>query len=459
MGTPHQRLFSEAIIVAGTCAVIACATAGSAGQELPAGVKRVALFRPGDGGYPTFRMEALTITPRGTILAFTEGRKGGSGVHGDVDLLLRRSLDGGKTWGPMQVAVDNGPDTVCYPTPLVDRETNRIWLAMCMYKAPANQGTIVRREPPDTCHTWITFSDDDGAHWKPPIEITQHVKPPGTTWFAPGAGFGIQVVGGSGVQLVKNTISGVASDCIEFDSGANSVIAGNKVTGCGVNGIDVTSTGSVVEKNKITAPVADGLVLRGAEVALKNKIAATGDDGIAVSGTVTATGNKISGVGDDGLQVDGNGGTYTANKINGASSDGIQTNGTNNTFSGNKVSGAADDCVEIGIAGSGTFTGNKLSNCEEGFQVDGAGNQLLQNKVSRILDNGFDILSDGNTITGNKVTSSSDGFVVSGAGNVFSMNASKAPDEDLHDFDATMTLNTYDGTNSFRTKKFGPPGL
>jgi len=130
-------------------------------DEPPDGVTRVALFTPGVDGYPTFRLEALAVSTKGTILAFTEGRKGGSGVHGDVDLMLRRSFDGGKTWGPIQIAIDNGPDTVCYPTPLVDRDTGTIWLAMCMYKSPANQGTITQGKPPDTCHAWISHSDDD----------------------------------------------------------------------------------------------------------------------------------------------------------------------------------------------------------------------------------------------------------------------------------------------------------
>ena len=156
---PGVRRSAAAI---GTLVVLGCVVACRAAEKLPEGVTRVALFRPGDRGYPTFRMEAMVVSPHGTILAFTEGRKGGSGVHGDVDLLLRRSADGGRTWGPIQIAVDNGPNTVCYPTPLVDHQTGKIWLAMCMYRAPANQGTITRGEPPDTCHTWITHSEDVG---------------------------------------------------------------------------------------------------------------------------------------------------------------------------------------------------------------------------------------------------------------------------------------------------------
>ena len=189
-------LFVALGLIAAAQPAMAAATeeASAAGQA--DGATKTALFTPGDAGYPTFRMEALAVTNQGTILAFTEGRKGGNGVWGDVDLLLRRSIDGGKTWRPIQVAVDAGPNTVCYPSPLVDRTTGRIWLAMGRYRAPADQGTISREEPPDTSHVWICHSDDDGATWSAPIDITDHAKPPGTTWHGVGAGYGIQLRSG-----------------------------------------------------------------------------------------------------------------------------------------------------------------------------------------------------------------------------------------------------------------------
>ena len=68
------------------------------------------VFVSGKDGYHTYRIPALLTTPRGTLLAFCEGRKTSRSDHGDIDLVLRRSSDGGKTWGPMTVVYE-----VCGP--------------------------------------------------------------------------------------------------------------------------------------------------------------------------------------------------------------------------------------------------------------------------------------------------------------------------------------------------------
>ena len=64
------------------------------------------------------------------MLAFCEGRKHASGDSGDIDLLLRRSLDGGKTWGKTQVVWDDGPNTCGNPCPVIDARTDTIWLLL-----------------------------------------------------------------------------------------------------------------------------------------------------------------------------------------------------------------------------------------------------------------------------------------------------------------------------------------
>lgn len=51
-------------------------------------------------GYAYFRIPTMVITNSGTILAFAEGRRNGPEDEGDIDIVLKRSTDKGKTWGP-----------------------------------------------------------------------------------------------------------------------------------------------------------------------------------------------------------------------------------------------------------------------------------------------------------------------------------------------------------------------
>ena len=88
------------------------------------------VFVSGQGGYHTYRIPSLIVTSKGTVLAFCEGRKNGRGDAGDIDLLLRRSLDGGKTWEKTQVVWDDGPNTCGNPCPVIDAKTGTIWLLL-----------------------------------------------------------------------------------------------------------------------------------------------------------------------------------------------------------------------------------------------------------------------------------------------------------------------------------------
>ena len=60
-------------------------------------------FVAGEGGYRSYRIPALLVTSKGIVLAFCEGRKNGSSDTGDIDVLVKRSTDGGETWSPTQV--------------------------------------------------------------------------------------------------------------------------------------------------------------------------------------------------------------------------------------------------------------------------------------------------------------------------------------------------------------------
>ena len=85
------------------------------------------VFVAGEVGYHTYRIPSLIVSAKGTVLAFCEGRKKGTSDAGDIDLVLRRSTDGGKSWLPMQVVWDDGANTCGNPCPVVERESGVIW--------------------------------------------------------------------------------------------------------------------------------------------------------------------------------------------------------------------------------------------------------------------------------------------------------------------------------------------
>ena len=87
-------------------------------------MKQIDLYISGSEGYHTYRIPALLLSKKGTVLAFCEGRKTGRGDTGDIDMLVRRSEDGGKSWGKQQVIWN---DTVAYHDNQKSRKTSRVY--------------------------------------------------------------------------------------------------------------------------------------------------------------------------------------------------------------------------------------------------------------------------------------------------------------------------------------------
>lgn len=152
------------------------------------------LFVAGEGGYHTYRIPSLLRTSAGTHLAFAEGRKHGRGDAGEIDLVLRRSEDGGATWSDTQIVVSEPQMTCGNPCPVVDRHTGTIWLPFCKNLADGDETLINQGKAPRT--VWITYSQDDGHSWTEPREITPAVKRDEWTWYATGPGHGIQLRSG-----------------------------------------------------------------------------------------------------------------------------------------------------------------------------------------------------------------------------------------------------------------------
>ena len=155
------------------------------------------LYKSGERGYQCFRIPAIVTTTRGTLLAFAEGRNNGCGDAGDVDLVVKRSVDGGKSWSELGVVRDDGDNTCGNPAPVVDHATGKVSLLSTWNLGTDREPQIIDGSSQDTRRVFVMYSVDDGISWSEAREITPDVKKPDWTWYATGPVNGIQVQSGN----------------------------------------------------------------------------------------------------------------------------------------------------------------------------------------------------------------------------------------------------------------------
>ena len=165
----------------------------SSGGGLRSPGKPVEVFISGEDGYHTYRIPAIIRAEDGSLLAFSEGRRGGQGDSGDIDLVMKRSTDGGVTWSEQRCLWDDGPNTCGNPCPVVDRSTGRIHLLMTRNLGSDHERMIIDQTSAESRSVWVMNSDDHGRTWATPREITASTKQPNWTWYATGPGNGIQL--------------------------------------------------------------------------------------------------------------------------------------------------------------------------------------------------------------------------------------------------------------------------
>ncbi|MEV4757779.1 sialidase family protein [Micromonospora sp. NPDC049559] len=135
------------------------ASAGTA--EPPAGQQ---IFHKGDGGYACFRIPSVVRANypdadgvlRDELVAFAEGRRDSCSDHGDIDIVSRRSVDDGKTWGAVQMVVRGWGMAKSNPTPVAIPGTATIVLL-----------SVLECGWPSTCGRTprATYSHDGGLTW------------------------------------------------------------------------------------------------------------------------------------------------------------------------------------------------------------------------------------------------------------------------------------------------------
>lgn len=143
------------------------------------------IFRNGDEGYAVYRTPNLLMTKEGTLLAFTQGRVHSHHDEGVINVVLKRSFDEGKTWGPLQVVAEDG-DNPCKTGGPVLLDDGRIMLVWLWNEYIGNDEDLRT-----TRMIYIQFSDDEGATWSERRDITPQVFMDHWGWYGIGPAKGL----------------------------------------------------------------------------------------------------------------------------------------------------------------------------------------------------------------------------------------------------------------------------
>ncbi len=140
---------------------------------------KVPVFVSGEDGHQTYRIPSIIRLPNGDLLAIAEGRVDGTGDFGDINLVMKRSRDGGNSWGDQIVLVDNDRLQAGNPAPVVDLldpvyPNGRIFL---FYNTGNNHEGEVRKGN-GIREVWYITSADNGTTWSQPVNITTQVHRP-----------------------------------------------------------------------------------------------------------------------------------------------------------------------------------------------------------------------------------------------------------------------------------------
>ncbi|MBI5817964.1 MAG: FAD-dependent oxidoreductase [Verrucomicrobia bacterium] len=162
MKTHHHRLFGPSITAAaiGLSFLLNSPAAETAAPLL----EKQNLFEARTNGYWTCRIPGIAVTKNNTVLVTTEARPGRGGDYDFNDVLMRRSTDGGKSFGPVVKLVDHtayGDGPVNNFVMIPDRDSGRVVAVFCH----------------DYARVFTMHSDDDGATWSKPVEITSAFEP------------------------------------------------------------------------------------------------------------------------------------------------------------------------------------------------------------------------------------------------------------------------------------------
>jgi sialidase-1 len=187
----------SSVLVTGLLALLAAGVAEAPAYAAHHGCDSSTPYTSGTEGYSAFRIPAVVATKKGHLLAFAEGRSTGLGDAGNIDTVVKRSTDGGCTWQALKVVQDSGDNTSGNPVPVVTA-SGRVVLLTTYNAGTATEAQILRGQVPaeDSRRVFTQYSDDDGATWSAPREITSDAKLGNWRWYATGPGHAVRITHG-----------------------------------------------------------------------------------------------------------------------------------------------------------------------------------------------------------------------------------------------------------------------
>jgi sialidase-1 len=225
------------------------------------------VFDPVGSRYHTFRIPS--VVARGEwVFAFCEGRLHAAADAGEIEVVLRRSADGGRTWLPLQVVSAAAGKTCGNPVPIVDPASGELVLVTVQNGADALEISVARGiDGEDGRRVFVQRSTDDGASWSLPVEITAQVKPSDWGWYATGPCHGIALTVGShaGRLVVPANHSLVPAKMDDLDAaavvrlnGGHCIFSDDGGRNWAVGFVDRNDDASVNANETTVAELADG---------------------------------------------------------------------------------------------------------------------------------------------------------------------------------------------------------
>lgn len=120
------------------------------------------VYTPGENGVAWYRIPSIVRTTKGTLLAFAEARNDRKSDNSDIDVVLKRSEDGGRTWSESMLLVDYGPDKTGNQSPVVlpDGKILLLYSICKLVEQPDGEISSSRDR-----QVYIISSEDDGKTW------------------------------------------------------------------------------------------------------------------------------------------------------------------------------------------------------------------------------------------------------------------------------------------------------